>query len=123
MKHRARKKRSMVIYDIRAKCLDIEGFSGFFARRKKNRLYESTMGEISRRVLGCFDTVDTFTYGFTGDGFHIMVWTARDGNAVARVMAFVRSRFEERINRYLDRSGPVWDGSWSCEVIKAENLG
>lgn len=124
MKNRhARKKQPVVVYDIKAKCLDLEGFSGFFARRKKNRLYESIMGEISCRVLDVFDTVETFTYGMTGEGFHILVWTARDGNAIGRIMAFVRSRFEDRVNRYLDRSGPVWDGSWSCEVIRAEDLG
>ncbi|HOT45274.1 MAG TPA: hypothetical protein PLM53_10005 [Spirochaetota bacterium] len=116
-------KKSIVIYDIKAKCLDLEGFSGFFAGRKKNRLYESIMGEISCRVLDVFDSVETFTYGVTGGGFHILVWAERDSGTIAQVMAFVRSRFEERINRYLDRTGPVWDGSWSCEAIRAEDLG
>ena len=112
----------MVIYDIKAKCLDIGEFSGFFAMRKKNRLYESIMGEISFGVLDLFDSVETFTYGLTADGFHMLVWTERNGTAIARIMTYVRSRFEDRINRALDRVGPVWDGNWSCEIIRAADL-
>jgi hypothetical protein len=118
MKHRIRKMPDMVIYDLNAKCLDLDEFSGFFSRRKKNRLYESIMGEISCMVLDVFEEVETFTYGLTVEGFHILVWTARDGNRIARIMTYVRSRFEEKVNRSLDRTGPVWDGTWTCDIIK-----
>ncbi len=122
MKHRMRKKPVMVIYDIYAKCLDLEEFSGFFSRRKKNRLYEAIMAQIAGRILDVFGDIETFTYGLTGDGFHILVWTARDSNRIARIMGYVQNRFEDMVNRSLDRVGPVWDGTWTCDIIKPAEL-
>ncbi len=117
MKHRIRKKPAVVIYNINARCLDLEEFSGFFSRRKRKKLYESVMVEISDRVLDLFDDVETFTFALIDDGFRILIWAGRDRNRVSRVMCYVQSRFSEMVNRHLDRVGPVWDGSWTYDII------
>jgi hypothetical protein len=117
MKNSLRKKPVSVIYDINARCLDLEAFSGFFSRRKRNRLYESAMTEISDRVLDLFEEVETISFSLTSDGFHILIWSVRDNNRISRVMGYVQNRFAETVNRHLDRTGPVWDGRWSFEVL------
>ncbi len=53
----------------------------------------------------------------TEEGFHILIWTAMDRNRVARIMVYVQARFSEMVNRSLGRTGPVWDGTWSCDSI------
>ncbi len=117
MKQRMRTKPAVVIHSVNARCLDLEEFSGFFGRRKKNRLYESAMMDISEKVMDLFGDVETFSFTMTEEGFHFLIWSGRDRNRVARVLIYVQSRFSEMVNRSLGRTGPVWDGTWSCDVI------
>ncbi len=117
MKNRIRRKPAIVIYDINARCLELEEFSGFFSRRRRNRLYESVMSEICDRVLDQFEAVETMSFSLTDDGFHILIWSVRDNNRISRVMGYVRDRFAETVNRHLGRTGPIWDGRWSFDIM------
>ncbi len=113
---RSMKRRSAdVIYEINAHCLDLIELSGFFSKFRKKKLFESVMMGISNSALDMFD-IDTFCFGLCDNHFHILLWTSRDDNRMARAMHFVRERFAEGVNRSLRRNGPVWDGRWSCQV-------
>lgn len=122
MKHRKKRESATVIYDISVRCLELDEFSGFFSSKKKKRLYESIMNEISCAVLKLFNEVETFSFAVTGEGFHILIWAIANNARMSSIMAYVQGSFTEKVNRYLDRTGPVWDGRWTCDVINEPDI-
>jgi hypothetical protein len=105
-----------VIYSIYAGYKKPAAAAGFFQRKRIEKLFVSAMKEIVGAALDRFD-IDTISFAVMEKDFHFLVWTGRNSARIAGLMQFIQTRFTERINRSLDREGPLWVGRWRSTIL------
>jgi len=99
-----------ISYQVISQCQDLKKLPGDNSPDKAKTLFEKIMNEeIVRPVLKKFDP-ELFSFAVDKNNFYFIIQPSEVETDVKKIVNYVKFRFAEKYNNYMDRTGAFWVG-------------